>query len=329
MSKLVEFEDLVIAYDTPRGRVRAVDGAQLHVSRGETLAIVGESGSGKTTLGMAVGKLLPGAASRESGHLIVDGFSVFDVGDEELRALRRDRLGFVFQNPMTALDPTMRIGRQVARAMGGRPSANAVAKLLSRAELQDPERVMQSFPHHLSGGMAQRAVIAMAIARVPKLLIADEPTASLDVSIRDRVMTTLGRLRDETGASLMILSHDVRMLARHADRIAVMYGGRIVEVGPTALILAKPAHPYTRALMSAAAGNERQGGRLEPIPGFPPILTGPCNKCAYEPRCTFRQDVCAEVRPETRLIDGRSVVCHVAERVIALDGALRETASHD
>jgi peptide/nickel transport system ATP-binding protein len=329
MSGLVEVEDLVIAYDTPRGRVRAIDGARLEMSPGETLAIVGESGSGKTTLGMAAGKLLPVEAHRESGRLIVDGISVFDVGADELRALRRGRLGFVFQNPMTALDPTMRVGRQVALAMGGRPSTAAIAALLGRAELQDPARVMQSFPHQLSGGMAQRAVIAMAIARAPKLLIADEPTASLDASIRDRVMATLGRLRGETGASLMILSHDLRMVARHADRIAVMYGGRIVENGPTARVLAKPAHPYTRALMAAAAGNEIPGGRLQPISGIPPVLTGRCGGCAYEPRCALREGICAEVRPEEQLVDGRSVVCHLAERGIARDGARQEAPLRD
>jgi oligopeptide/dipeptide ABC transporter ATP-binding protein len=327
MTQLVEARDLVITYATSRGRVRALDEARLEIAQGETLAIVGESGSGKTTLGMAAGKLLPPEASCENGRFLVDGCSVFEAGVDELRALRRDRLGFVFQNPMAALDPTMRAGRQVARAMGGQPTAAEIAALLARAELPDPERVMDSFPHQLSGGMAQRVVIAMAIARGPKLLIADEPTASLDASIRDRVMATLRRLRDETGASLVILSHDLRMVARHADRIAVMYGGRIVEIGDSGRVLGQPAHPYTRALMAAAAGNERPGQRLEPIPGSPPILTGRCEKCAYEPRCTFAQSLCAEVRPEERLVEGRQVVCHFAERVLAPESNLREAAA--
>jgi oligopeptide/dipeptide ABC transporter ATP-binding protein len=319
MSALVEARDLVIAYETPRGPVRALDEARLDVLPGETLAIVGESGSGKTTLGMAAGKLLPLEAKYESGQITVDGCSVFDAGTDELRALRRDRLGFVFQNPMTALDPTMRSGKQVARAMGGRPEAAAIAALLNRAELPDPERVMRSFPHQLSGGMAQRVVIAMAIARGPKLLIADEPTASLDASVRDRLMETLKRLRDETGATLVILSHDLRMVARHADRIAVMYGGRIVEIGQSRHVLERPAHPYARALMAAAAGNERPGERLEPIPGSPPVLTGRCEKCAYEPRCALAQRICADTRPEERTVEGRQVVCHFAEQVLGLD----------
>jgi oligopeptide/dipeptide ABC transporter ATP-binding protein len=316
MTDLVEIDNLVITYMTGRGPVRALDGAQLTVAHGETLAIVGESGSGKTTLGMAAGKLLPSEAAYEGGMLTVAGLSVFPASNEELRALRRDQLGFVFQNPMTALDPTRRIGRQVARAMGGRASPTDVAVLLRRAELEDAERVMASFPHQLSGGMAQRVVIAMAIARRPKLIIADEPTASLDASIRDRVMATLRKLRDETGASLLILSHDLRMIARHADRVAVMYGGRIVEIAERERLFSRPAHPYTKALIAAASGNERPGERLVPIAGSPPVLLGRSEKCAFEPRCSYRAAICASQRPEERTVDGRRVACHLAEQVV-------------
>jgi peptide/nickel transport system ATP-binding protein len=263
MRALVDVQDLVISYDTPHGRVRALDGAELRVAPGETLAIVGESGSGKTTLGMAAGKLLPPEAICERGRLLVAGCSVFEAGVDALRTLRRAQLGFIFQNPMTALDPTMRIGRQVALATGGHPSAAEMTALLARAELQDPERVMRSFPHQLSGGMAQRVVIAMAIARSPKLLIADEPTASLDASIRDKVMATLGRLRDETGASLVILSHDLRMVGRHADRIAVMYAGRIVESGDKGRVLGQPAHPYTRRAAGTDPGRSPRSDRAQ------------------------------------------------------------------
>jgi oligopeptide/dipeptide ABC transporter ATP-binding protein len=318
MSALVEIRDLVIAYDTPNGPIRGLDGTDLAVASGETLAIVGESGSGKTTIGMSTGRLLPPEARIESGSIIVDGVSVVDAGTEALRTLRRDRLGFVFQNPMTALDPTMRIGRQMVRAIGGKPPRDRVEALLRRAELDEPDRVTRSFPHELSGGMAQRVVIAMAIARVPKLIVADEPTASLDASIREKVMVTLGRLRGETGASLVILSHDLRLVARHADRVAVMYGGRVVEIGRSATVLERPAHPYTRALIAAAAGNEKPGQRLEPIYGSPPVLTGPCLKCAYEPRCGFPQAACATQRPERRDVAARTVCCHFAEDVVAL-----------
>ncbi len=320
MSALVEIRDLVIAYDGGGGETRGLDGAELSVASGETLAIVGESGSGKTTIGMSIGRVLPPEARIENGTITVDGVSVVDADAEALRQLRRDRLGFVFQNPMTALDPTMRIERQMIRAIGGKPSRDAIAVLLRRAELDDPERVMRSFPHELSGGMAQRVIIAMAIARSPKLIIADEPTASLDASIREKVMETLGRLREENGASMVILSHDLRLVSRHADRVAVMYGGRVVEIGQSATVLENPAHPYTRALIAAAAGNEKPGQRLEPILGAPPVLRGQSQKCAYEPRCGFARPECAIRRPEARPVAARAVSCHFAEEVAAATG---------
>ncbi|MBW8636587.1 ABC transporter ATP-binding protein [Hoeflea sp. WL0058] len=317
MSALVEIRDLVIAYDGAGAMTLGLDSAELTVARGETLAIVGESGSGKTTIGMSIGRLLPPEARIESGTITVDGVSVVNADAEALRQLRRDHLGFVFQNPMTALDPTMRIERQMVRAIGGKPSRDAIAALLRRAELDDPDRVMRSFPHELSGGMAQRVIIAMAIARSPKLIIADEPTASLDASIREKVMETLGRLREENGASMVILSHDLRLISRHADRVAVMYGGRVVEIGQSATVLERPAHPYTRALIAAAAGNEKPGERLEPILGAPPVLRGPGLKCAYEPRCGIARPECANNRPEARPVAARTVCCHFAEEVAA------------
>lgn len=326
MSDIAKAGDVVVSYHTAKGALRALDGADLAVRAGETLAVVGESGSGKSTLGMAFGRVLPGEAVHEAGRIEVDGTDVFAADAETLRGLRRDKLGFVFQNPMTALDPTMRVGRQVARAMPGRPGDEEIAALLQRAELPDPARVMRAYPHELSGGMAQRVVIAIAIARAPRLLIADEPTASLDASIREKVMATLRRLRDESGASLLVLSHDLRLMARHADRVAVMYGGRVVEIGSSADVLERPAHPYTRALLAAASGSERPGERLEPIPGTPPSLTGRCEACSFAPRCGFAQGRCHEVRPEPREVEGRRVICHFAEEVLADVPAGREVS---
>jgi peptide/nickel transport system ATP-binding protein len=310
MSVLIEAQGLAVAYGTQDRRAYALDGADLAIERDETLALVGESGSGKTTLGMAMGRLLPSAARREAGDLRVEGRSVFEMSDDEVRALRREKLGFVFQNPMTALDPTMRVGRQVALALRRR---HGVADVLSRVELADPERVMRSFPHQLSGGMAQRVVIAMAIARRPLVVIADEPTASLDASVRERVMATLGRLRAETKASLVILSHDLRMVGRHAGRVAVMYGGRPVETGPVARVLTHPAHPYTRALLRAGAGAQAPGARLEPIAGSPPVLAAPATFCAFAPRCPLRRPICDANRPPLRPAADRLVACHFAE----------------
>ena len=199
MTALIEARGLTIAYESRGHRAFALDAVDLAIERDESFALVGESGSGKTTLGMAIGRLLPGEANREAGDLLVEGRSVFDLSAQNLRALRQEKLGFVFQNPMASLDPTMRVGKQVALALNGR---GVVAELLARVELPEPERVARRFPHQLSGGMAQRVVIAMAIARSPLAVIADEPTASLDASVRHRVMDTLGRLRARRAQAL-------------------------------------------------------------------------------------------------------------------------------
>ncbi len=321
MTAILDAKDLVVTYETPRGRVQALDGLDLEVEAGETLAIVGESGSGKSTLGLAVGRLLPREADRRSGSLLLAGQDVFQADELRLRGLRRDLLGFVFQNPMSALDPTMRVGKQVARALGGKAASAEIEPLLVKAGLDEPDRVAASYPHELSGGMAQRVVIAMAIARGPALLIADEPTASLDVSIRARVMATLLQLQKDAGASLVVLTHDLHMAARYCKQVAVMYGGRIVETGRSAAVLSRPAHPYTKGLLAAAAGNEAPGERLEPIPGLPPVLRQRASDCCFAPRCGFAEPRCRELRPEARSLERRSVVCHFAERVLVGSGS--------
>lgn len=317
MTSLLEARELEVVYETARGRMQALDSLDLVLAPGETLALVGESGSGKSTLGLAVGRLLPASARVAAGSLRLDGEDVLAADGRTLRDLRRRRLGFVFQNPMSALDPTMRVGKQVARAMDGGAEPAAVEALLRRAGLDEPARVAGGFPHELSGGMAQRVVIAMAIARGPALLVADEPTASLDVSIRARVMGTLLALQAEIGASLLVLTHDLHMAARHCRTIAVMYAGRIVETGPSAAVLSRPAHPYTKGLLAAAAGQEAPGERLEPIPGLPPTLRERAGDCSFAPRCPYAEARCRELRPARRQLERRQVVCHLAERVLA------------
>ena len=322
MSGLLSVRDLALDYVTPRGMVRALDGANLELGGGVTLGIVGESGSGKTTLGMAVGRLLPDNVQRANGELLFEGRSVLDLDDAELRSVRRDDLGFVFQNPMTALDPTMRIARQVSRAIGSGAREPEVHALLEKVGLPDVERVARSYPHQLSGGMAQRVAIGIAIARNPRLLIADEPTASLDASLRDQILTLLVSLRDLYGTTIILLSHELRVIGRYCDYVAVMYGGRVVEYGKSASVFGKPAHPYTRALLAAAPGRERPGDVLEPIPGAPPVLTGRAPNCAFSPRCNWAVERCRVERPETRPVADRAVVCHRSEEVLAAEHRL-------
>ena len=317
MSAILDIHDLVVVYDTPRGTVIALDGVSLRLEAGETLGVVGESGSGKSTLGLAMGRLLPENAHRVSGDLGVLGHSVFEGGDEQLRMLRRDALGFVFQNPMTALDPTMRVGRQLARAIGPRATPDGVFALLSNVGLAGAERVDRSFPHELSGGMAQRVAIAIAIARNPRVIVADEPTASLDAWLRDQILELLISMCGVTGASLVLLSHDLHLISRYCQRVAVMYGGRIVEYGERESVFHRQAHPYTRALLEAAPGAEGPDGRLDPIRGVPPVLMERSTGCAFAPRCAWAMELCGDARPEAEWVADRSVVCHRAEEVLA------------
>jgi peptide/nickel transport system ATP-binding protein len=314
MNRLVDIRDLTISYRMGEGQapVRALDGVSLALQRGESLGIVGESGSGKSTLGMAIGKLLAPNAVFEGGDIKVDGLSALRCSPRELRALRRSRLGFVYQNPMAALDPTMRVGRQIGLALGNGATRDVVHRLIESVGLTDAAQVANRFPHELSGGMAQRVVIAQAIARGPALLIADEPTASLDASIQGVILDLLDSLRAATGASLVVMSHDLQMVARRCERMSVMYGGRIVESGASRRIFDDPRHPYTRALIKAAAGAERPGGELRPIPGVPPVLRGTATNCAFAPRCEFAQKICFDERPAEQMVDERVVACHFA-----------------
>ncbi len=312
MSAVVAVSNLVVSYGMDDGEVFAVDGVDLDIVPGESVGIVGESGSGKSTLGMAIGRLLAPNARFLGGEIRVARRSILSCPAAELRQVRRDSLGFVYQNPMSALDPTLRVGRQVALAIGERAGPAEIEALLGRVGLPDPARVAAGFAHELSGGMAQRVVIALAIARNPAVLIADEPTASLDASIQGVILDLLAALRRDTGASLILLSHDLRMVARRCERLLVMYGGRVVESGPSGRVFHHPRHPYTRALIRAAAGNEGPGGMLEPIPGVPPVLRRSSPDCAFAERCEFAQPRCRQERPAVHRVDGREVACHYA-----------------
>ncbi len=314
---VLQATDLVVEYTTKHGRVRSLDAATLTVRPGQIVALVGESGSGKSTLGMATGRLLASNAVHISGGLSVDGRTVYDADDPArspddagLRGLRRDVLGFVFQNPVAALDPTMRVQRQLERATGA--SKATIVDALNDVGLKDVPRVLRSFPHELSGGMAQRVGIAMALQRGPRLLVADEPTAAVDATLRAQILNLLvTRCRDQ-GCALLLMTHDLHAVAEHSERIAVMYGGRVVEHGATKTVLADPLHPYTNALVSALPGEEKPGQRLEAIRGVPPVLRGESPGCAFAPRCPDRLAHCAEVRPVYDLAaSGRNVACHL------------------
>jgi len=303
MTEVLEVDALEVDYENG---VRALDGATLTVSAGETVGIVGESGSGKSTLGAAIGGLLPSSARLTSGEVRVDGEAVDRLRAGELRELRRNRLGFVFQEPIASLDPTMRVGKQMELVLRGREN---VLAHLERVRLTDPLRVARSYPHQLSGGMAQRVAIAMAMAREPEILVADEPTAALDAQVRDEVLDVIFSLAEETGTTILWLSHDLPAVGKRCSRIAVMYGGRVVEYGAAADVLNAPQHPYTAALLRAVPSAAAEGERLEPIPGQPPVLTGPAEGCAFAPRCPDALETCSTSRPPLVRLADRDVLC--------------------
>lgn len=320
--RLVEADDLVVAYRGRTGSVRALDGVDLGVDAGEIVGIVGESGSGKSTLGMAIGALLPRSAEHVRGDLRVGGTSVWGGGAERRRLLRSRVLGFVFQSPLASLDPTMRVGRQMAMQLADHGLPIDVAGEFRRVGLDDADRVAESYPHQLSGGMAQRVAIALALAPSPDVVVADEPTASLDSTVRRTVMDAMVTDVRSRGATLVLLSHDLQMVRATCDRVVVMYGGRIVEDGRCDQVLATPEHPYARALLAAAPGLERPGERIAAIDGSPPVLQGECPGCAFALRCPEAEPRCHDSRPAASTAAGRLVVCHRRPSREATDGML-------
>jgi oligopeptide/dipeptide ABC transporter ATP-binding protein len=325
VTALLEIAGLAVEYGGDHGAVTALDGADLVVNAGESVGIVGESGSGKTTLGLSIGRMLPPSARIVSGDIRVNGTSVLSMEADEIRRLRRTDVGFIFQDPMMTLDPTIRAGQQLQYILPPDRKGEVRADL-ERVRLPDPAAVARRYPHELSGGMAQRVAIAIALASRPSLLIADEPTAALDSSIRSSLLELLFSLPRTMGLALVFLSHDLRSVSRHCDRVAVMYGGRVVELGRSQDTFGRPLHPYTSALLRSAPGVEAMGQRLDPIPGLPPILRSSSAGCAFVARCSWAIDRCSTERPAYSVVDGRRVLCHRAEEVASATRGERPAA---
>lgn len=308
----VVINDLSLTFGKGARPVQALDGVSLTLEPGVVLGIVGESGSGKSTLGFALGRLMPEGVRPASGSVQVFGQEIWTLGDSQLRELRNHTLRYVFQDPIATLNPTRRIGVQLAEAVNPPASDAQVIAALEEVGLPDPARVARSWPHELSGGMAQRVTIAMAFIANPRLVVADEATSALDASVRTRILDLLRARARATGATLILISHDLWAVRSYSDQVAVMYGGRIVEHGPSAEVFAAPRHPYTRALLAATPGHERQGESLATIPGAASPLHGPSPGCAFAPRCTLAQaGLCDVQRP---ILDfpsaGHSLLCH-------------------
>ncbi|MEU0497396.1 ABC transporter ATP-binding protein [Mycobacterium sp. NPDC006124] len=309
--------------------VHALRGVSLDITPGEILGLVGESGSGKSVLGFTMLGLLP-AHARVDGSVTVAGFDMVDGEPKAMRRVRRLDLGAVFQDPMTSLNPTMRIGKQVAEAAGGDDEA---LRLLTAVGIPDPKRRMRAYPHELSGGLRQRVMIAIAIAGDPDLIIADEPTTALDVTVQAQVLRLLRSLRDELGCSIVFITHDLGVAAQISDRIAVLYAGRIAEVGPTAAVLETPAHPYTRGLLRSRLTLQTPRYRsLAALAGSVPSAVTPLPGCAFEPRCALAQEECTTAPPDPVAVAAdRTSACVLPLEEVARDASAETTASaeHD
>jgi peptide/nickel transport system ATP-binding protein len=316
VSPLLDVADLTVTLPTAQGRLAALRGVSLALDRGATLGLVGESGCGKSLTALALMGLLPDGA-QVSGSIRFDGRELASLDDAAMSALRGDRIGMVFQEPMTALNPVHRIGRQIAESLRlhkGLSTAAARAdalRLLERVQLPRARERLDAYPHELSGGQRQRVVIAIALACGPDLLIADEPTTALDATIQREVLDLLDELRRDSGMALLLISHNLDVMAARVERLAVMYGGQIIESGPTREVFEQRAHPYTRGLFAARPKlGLARGTRLATIRGRVPALHDMPAGCAFAERCDVVVDACRAAPPEAQIVSGtHSVRC--------------------
>lgn len=306
MSTLLELEHLSVTFNTPAGPVYAVSDVSFSVAKGEALGVVGESGSGKSVTVKSLMGLLPRTAD-VGGSARYDGLDIFDLPKERKKHFYGVDIAMVFQNPMTSLNPVKRIGAQITEGMRfhrglSKDAANARAlELLNLVRIPDPKKRLRQYPHELSGGMRQRVVIAMALANDPALLIADEPTTALDVTVQRDILDLLDKLRRELDMALILITHDLGVVKDRTDKIAVMYGGRLMERARTEVVFADTAHPYTEALQRSIPDMSMpRGTRLDPIPGSPPDLAIAPRSCPFSPRCTYATDECAESIPDVQ-----------------------------
>ena len=305
MEELLQVKDLSISFHTYNGEVQAVRNASFDLHRKEVLAIVGESGSGKSVTMQTVLKLTP--CELKSGQIIFDGKDITHYTDKQMQEIRGSQIGIIFQDAMTSLNPTMKIGRQITESILRHQKVNkAEAKekaleLLVQVGINNPEKRYHQYIHNLSGGMRQRVMIAIALACKPKLLIADEPTTALDVTIQAQIMDLLAKLKEEVGCSIVLITHDLGVVAANADRIAVMYAGQVVESGTADQIFYHCAHPYTRGLLESIPGlNAAHDARLTYIGGTPPDALNPAPGCAFSARCKYAMRICRQQAPEKR-----------------------------
>jgi peptide/nickel transport system ATP-binding protein len=324
---LLEVEQLRTHFATQDGVVRAVEGLSFSIGAGETVAIVGESGCGKSVTSLSILRLLQEPPARMAGQIRFDGRNLLELPEAEMRKLRGNEIGMIFQEPMTSLNPVLTVGRQIAEAirlhqgLSKRAARERAIEMLKLVGIPAPERREREYPHQLSGGMRQRVMIGIALVCNPKLLIADEPTTALDVTIQAQILDLIRRLKTEMGSAVMLITHDLGVVAEIAERVIVLYAGRKVEEASVADIFADPKHPYTQGLMGAipklgSSLDQPERSKLAEIPGLVPSLREPIVGCAFAERCPHAMGVCREIAPAVELkAPGHFAACHYAARV--------------
>ncbi|WP_067728553.1 ABC transporter ATP-binding protein [Oceanobacillus damuensis] len=311
MEKILEVENLHVTFNTYGGTVQAVRGVDFHLNKGETLAIVGESGCGKSVTSNAIMRLIPDPPGKiTNGAILFKGKDLAKYSEKKMRSIRGVDISMIFQDPMTALNPTLTIGTQLMeglrahRKVSGNKAKEKAIEMMDLVGISNPEERLKQYPHQFSGGMRQRIVIAIALICEPDLLIADEPTTALDVTIQAQILELFEKIQESTGVSIILITHDLGVVAKIADRIAVMYAGKIIETGTKREIFYDPQHPYTKGLLNSVPRLDLKEERLTPIDGTPPDLFSPPAGCPFTARCPFAMEVCNKVYPADSEITG-------------------------
>ena len=319
MSPILVINNLHTSFRTPGGDRNAVRGVSFRLEKGKTLGLVGESGCGKTVTALSLMRLLPENAVITRGEILLSGQDLTRISEKKIRNIRGRAMAMIFQEPMTSLNPVFTVGDQIVEAImthdsvGRKEARLRAVRLLGDVEIPEPEKRCDDYPHQLSGGQRQRVMIAMAVSCGPALLLADEPTTALDVTVQARILDLLSRFREEREMALLLVTHDLGIVAQESHRVAVMYLGRIVETASTGEIFARPLHPYTRALLESIPRPGEGKERLETIPGAVPDLSHIPPGCSFHPRCPLAEDICRGEKPTSReIVPGHWVECHLA-----------------
>jgi len=306
---LLQIQDLHLEFKTSLGRLQALNGIILEVRKGETFGLVGETGCGKTVTGLSVLRLLPRSATITGGSILFGGKDLLGLSRREIEEIRGARIAMIFQDPSSSLNPVFNVGSQIERVvqehtqMTRRQIHNHVTEMLTAVGLPDAERILKCYPHQLSGGMQQRVMIAMALSCRPGLLIADEPTTALDVTIQAQILRLLQDLQKKFDVSVILITHNLGVVAHTCNRLAILYGGRVVEIAPTREIFIQPQHPYTRGLMNAIPRPGSRGHKMKTIPGSVPVNPGAMIGCAFAPRCEFAMERCRLEHPSLFVVN--------------------------